>query len=227
MLLSGKMQMTETMITQRNNLSIPRQQGVGLIDVLVAIVIFSFGMLAIAALQTISKQSNYEALQRTNASNLAYDLLERMRMNSVDMVVSPLSYYVSSGTTTITADDLTVNGSSLSAAVTCGATDMDCNYQRRAELDLLEWQDMMRGASEKSGPDRDDVGGLFQPTACLRGPGLGNSGAYTLTIVWRGQARLTNQSTNQCGSGSSLYDDASSDDFAYRRILVLNTYLNE
>ena len=91
--------MTDNRTNQKKCTSINGQNGVGLIDVMVAILIFSIGMLAIAALQTISKQSNYEALQRTNASTLAYDLLERMRMNSLDMVVSPLSYYVSSGTT--------------------------------------------------------------------------------------------------------------------------------
>lgn len=210
------------MSKQKSCQFIRKQSGVGLIDVLVAVVIFSFGMLAIAALQTISKQSNYEALQRTNASMLAYDLLERMRMNSLDMVVSPLSYYVSSGTTTVTKDSITLNGLSLGAAVTCGAGDIPCNYQRRAELDLLEWQGNMRGASEKS--DGADVGGLFEPVACLRGPGAGASGAYTLTIAWKGQAKLENQNTaNECGTGTTLADD----NYAYRRILVLNTYLNE
>ena len=202
------------------------QRGVSLLDAMIAVVIFSVGMLAIAALQSISKQSNYEAIQRTTASTLAYDLLERMRMNSVDMTVSPLSYYVSSGITTIDANDITVNGSTLTTPVSCAATDMDCNYQRRAQLDLLEWQDRMRGASEVSSDDTN-VGGLFQPVACLTGPGSGNSGSYTLTITWRGQAKLENQSANECGKDSGLYDSDVSNDFAYRRILVLNTYLHE
>ena len=218
MLLNGKRQLIVIRTNRNNYPSAQAQGGVGLIDVMVAIIIFSFGMLAIAALQSISKHSNYEAIQRTTASTLAYDLLERMRMNSVDMTVSPLSYYVSSGITTIDANDITVS---------CSATDMDCNYQLRAQLDLLEWQDRMRGASEASS-DGANVGGLFRPVACLTGPGLGTSGAYTLTIAWRGQAKLENQSTtNECGKDSGLYDADVSNDFAYRRILVLNTYLHE
>ena len=227
MLLNGIRQMTVIRSNRNNYPSVQEQRGVGLIDVMIAIIIFSFGMLAIAALQNISKQSNYEAIQRTTASTLAYDLLERMRMNSVDMTVSPLSYYVSSGITTIDANDITVNGSTLTTPVSCAASDMDCNYQQRAQLDLLEWQNRMRGASEVSSDDTN-VGGLFRPVACLTGPGFGDSGAYTLTIAWRGQVKLENQSTtNECGKDSGLYDADASNDFAYRRILVLNTYLHE
>ena len=53
--------------------------GVGLIEVLVTLVVFSLGMLSLAALQGIAKKANFDALQRTNASLMAFDLLERMR----------------------------------------------------------------------------------------------------------------------------------------------------
>ena len=57
------------------------QRGFSLIELLVALVIFSVGLLAVAGLQTVSKQSNYEALQRTTAAQIAYGLLEEMRTN--------------------------------------------------------------------------------------------------------------------------------------------------
>jgi hypothetical protein len=68
------------------------------------------------------------------------------------------------------------------------------------------------------------VGGLVNPTACLDGP-TEPHGKYTLTIVWRGQTKITNQSSNPCGTGSGLYDDSATDDYAYRRILELSTYM--
>ena len=181
------------------------QRGISLLDAMIAVVIFSVGMLAIAALQTISKTSNFEAIQRSHASSLAYDLLERMRMNS-----GSNTNYVSSTTITITDQTYTP----------CSA---GCDQAAMAVNDLYEWKQALLGAAERN-PDDSSVGGLVNPTACLDGPSS-PPGEYTLTIVWRGQTSITNQSTNTCGSGTGLYDASSTDDFAYRRILVINTYL--
>ena len=58
-----------------------KHHGFSLIEMLVALVVFSVGLLAIAGLQTMSKQANFEALQRTTASQIAHGLLENMRVN--------------------------------------------------------------------------------------------------------------------------------------------------
>ena len=73
------------------------QAGVGLIDILVAVFIFSVGILAITALQFLSKQSNFEAIQRSNAALLAYEMFEKMRMNSlyISSSTAPLAPTVS------------------------------------------------------------------------------------------------------------------------------------
>ena len=39
----------------------------------------AWALLTVAGLQTISKKANYDALQRTQASLLAHDIIERMR----------------------------------------------------------------------------------------------------------------------------------------------------
>ena len=57
-------------------------RGFTLIEVLFTLLIFSIGLLAVAGLQTISKKANYDALQRTTASMLANDIIERMRANA-------------------------------------------------------------------------------------------------------------------------------------------------
>jgi len=195
------------------------QRGVSLIDAMIAVVIFSVGLLAVAALQTISKQSNYEAIQRSYASMMAHDLFERMRMNSgVVGTVSSLSYYAN--TTTVS---LAYSSPLQQPAKDCSASaTTNCTYGEQAAWDLHNWQQALLGANELQGGN--NVGGLFTPTACIDGPG--SSGIYRLTIVWRGQTNLPNNSANTCGEGTGLYDAAAPDDFRYRRILEMTTYLD-
>jgi type IV pilus assembly protein PilV len=180
-----------------------RQRGISLIDAMIALVIFSVGMLALASLQSISKQSNFEAIQRTHAASLAYDLFERMRMNK-----AALSNYVAAPT--ITDQTFTSCASGCAPAAT-------------AINDLYVWKKMILGDAEVAATG--SVGGLVSPTVCITGPGASGHD-YTLTIVWRGQAIIANQSASTCGTGTGLYNDPSTgDEYAYRRILELSTYM--
>lgn len=54
------------------------QAGVGLIELLIALVIISVGVLAVARLQLQMIQFNQQALGRTQATNLAQDMIDRM-----------------------------------------------------------------------------------------------------------------------------------------------------
>lgn len=58
-----------------------RQRGVGLIEILVSVLLFSIGLLAMANLQMVSLKMNDNADLRTRANLLATDLVERMRVN--------------------------------------------------------------------------------------------------------------------------------------------------
>lgn len=64
-----------------NAIRVKSQQGATLIEVLVAVVILSIGLLGLAGLQATSVQSNYSAYYRSQATLLAYDLGDRMRAN--------------------------------------------------------------------------------------------------------------------------------------------------
>jgi type IV pilus assembly protein PilV len=57
------------------------QRGVGLIEVLVTLLILSTSLMALAALQTRSLQYNHGAYLRSQANLMAYDLLDRVRVN--------------------------------------------------------------------------------------------------------------------------------------------------
>ena len=57
------------------------QKGVGLIEVLVAVLVLAVGLLGLAGLQTQSLRFNNEAYFRTQATLLAMDMADRLRSN--------------------------------------------------------------------------------------------------------------------------------------------------
>ena len=59
----------------------PRSRGMTLIEVLVAMVVISVGLLGIAALQMLSLRNSQGAYLRTQATALAGDIIDRMRAN--------------------------------------------------------------------------------------------------------------------------------------------------
>ena len=58
-----------------------RQYGFTLLEVLIAIVITSIGVLGLAGLQAASLRNNHSAYLRGQATLLAYDMADRMRAN--------------------------------------------------------------------------------------------------------------------------------------------------
>lgn len=57
------------------------QKGFSLIEVLIALLVTSVGLLGLAALQAKSLQYNHGAYLRSQANILAYDIADRMRLN--------------------------------------------------------------------------------------------------------------------------------------------------
>jgi type IV pilus assembly protein PilV len=65
-----------------------KQTGFSLIEVLVAMLVLAIGLLGLAALQTQGVRFNHDAYVRTSATSLAYDIVDKMRINRAD----PSSY---------------------------------------------------------------------------------------------------------------------------------------
>ncbi|HEY5802342.1 MAG TPA: type IV pilus modification protein PilV [Lysobacter sp.] len=61
-----------------------RQSGVGLIEVLIAVLVLAIGVLGIAALQAKSLRNSQSALERSQAVVQTYSILEAMRANAVE-----------------------------------------------------------------------------------------------------------------------------------------------
>lgn len=86
-----------------------RSSGFGLIEVLIALVLLSVGLLGLAGLQTTSLRENDSALVRSRAVAIAYDILDKIRANRT----AAENGAYDTGNDTI--DDSTVAGSDLKA----------------------------------------------------------------------------------------------------------------
>ncbi|MDJ0939080.1 MAG: type IV pilus modification protein PilV [Woeseiaceae bacterium] len=96
-----------------------KQQGFSLIEVLIALVIMSVGMLGIASLYVQSMQAGRTSLLRHNAVTLAGDVADRIRANP------------SAG---VLYEGLGANNNCVDGGVVCSATEM-------ADHDIFLWKD--------------------------------------------------------------------------------------
>lgn len=85
-----------------------RQRGLGLIEVLVAALVLSIGLLGIAGLNLMGMRNNHGAYMRSQATFLAQDILDRMRGNR-DEALTNLAYNIAIGTTVSTLSTLAEN----------------------------------------------------------------------------------------------------------------------
>lgn len=74
---------TTGLLAGRPRLHANRQAGVGLIEVLVAVLVLSIGFLGIAALQARSLSTNNSAMARSMATVASYSILDAMRADLV------------------------------------------------------------------------------------------------------------------------------------------------
>ncbi|TLM74829.1 type IV pilus modification protein PilV [Microbulbifer harenosus] len=84
-----------------------KQQGAGLIEVLVTVLILGTSLLALAALQSKSLQYNHSAYLRSQANILAYDILDRIRINRTNVASYSLAVSADKPTgTTVAQKDM-------------------------------------------------------------------------------------------------------------------------
>lgn len=93
------------------------QGGVSLIEVLIAVLVLSFGLLGLAALQATSLRSVNQTVERFDATNQVYDILDRIRANRAQARAGAydLAYGAAPGGTNPAAGDLAAWRSALTA----------------------------------------------------------------------------------------------------------------
>ncbi len=85
------------------------QQGVGLIEVLVTVLVLSTSLMALAALQTRALQFNQGAYIESQANIYAYDILDRIRVNALGNAEVISAYTVAKDAATPTTNNTAKN----------------------------------------------------------------------------------------------------------------------
>lgn len=103
------------------------QSGFTLIEVMVTLMVLSVGLLGLAALQASSLKFNQSAYLRSQATILAYDILDRMRANRVSANAGNYSTSSANAASEYTQD--------------CNGSGANCTSSEIAAHDLREWKD--------------------------------------------------------------------------------------
>jgi type IV pilus assembly protein PilV len=165
-----------------------RQAGYTLIEVLVSMLVVTFGMLGMAGIMARTTVVEVEGIQRAQAALLLRDMTERIQLNRRDA----LAGLYGQGTSAIFAP-VPTSGAGASGASTIS----DCSVAAtRVARDLCEWRNVMAGANETQGGKATSA--LNGARGCITlAPGTTSS--YTVTVVWRGMSP-SGRITETCGT---------------------------
>jgi type IV pilus assembly protein PilV len=143
-----------------------RPNGFTLLEVLVALLVLSIGLLGIGKLVMLSARANGSAYLRSQATALAYSMFDDMRANRTQALTAPYAYAVAIG----------VNP----GVVGCPAPPAGCSSSQQAQNDLANWKSALQNAL----PNGD---GSVQIAAVPNEFGLATVTA-TVTVQWNDSA---------------------------------------
>lgn len=104
------------------------EHGFSLLEVLVALLVLSIGLLGLAALQTTGLKLNHQSYERTQATLQAYDIIDRIRANK-------------NGNTTVnsTYDSVALGAQPGSTNCVTASGPTYCNDNAMAQYDIRNW----------------------------------------------------------------------------------------
>ena len=173
--------------------SLRQSRGASLIEVLVAVLIFTIGLVGLAGLLITATKSNASALVRTQATFLANNMADRMRAN-------PWGLWNGSYNATY---PVTGTAPACDAATGCKPSDV-------AKRDQIVWSQQLQGALPGLGATTiacDKATAGFDATSqyAMRPP---YGGSCTMTITWSERGVAT-------GGGDDRTDSANLQSFSW------------
>jgi type IV pilus assembly protein PilV len=176
------------------------QQGFTLIEVLISLLIFSFGLLGCASLQESAQKYMQEAYSRSYALNLLTIMLGNIGVDSQARDCYQLNRL-----------ELGVGYEQLFKCTSKGSAEA----QQHAEDSINFWNELLQGAHTTNG--QKYIGGLLNARGCIAFDSASNS--YVVTVVWQG---ITQASPTYSNCGSAIFG---SDGNSYRRLVSAALYV--
>lgn len=159
-------------------LTLRRQRGTSMIEVLVTVIILAAGLLGVAGLQGRLQVSEMEAYQRSQAMILLEDMAHRLATNRANA-----------------SDYATTAANPVGGTSACPSADTTLK-----ERDMREWCEALKGAGEKSGTS--SVGAMIGGRGCIEKIG---SSDYMITVAWQGMAAVS-APPESVACGKDAYD---------------------
>lgn len=167
-------------LSNGKQVSIYLQQGVGMIEVMVALLIFSIGMLGIASLQVVSLKTSFEAEQRYEATLLVDDLMARINSSGIKLKERKSVYLGNESIIQYDSDEDPDDA----GIVDCSAIDSDCILEEKAAWDIFQWKLAVQAQAVKHGTQPQ---GLKGAKGCLSFP---DGISPRVTVVWESMTEI-------------------------------------
>jgi type IV pilus assembly protein PilV len=120
-----------TIIKHKLQHGVARNEGFTLVEVLVSLVVLAIGLLGIAKLMLFSSHANDSAYLRSQATGLAYEILDDMRANRQEAINTPATYTTAAAAPAVAPGALCVGLGSCNSSTQVGLYDV---YQWKLHL---------------------------------------------------------------------------------------------
>ena len=152
-------------------------RGATMIEVLVTIVILTFGLLGVVGLQARMQVAQAESYHRSQAVLLMQDIVDRVNANRINA----LNY--------VTATPLGT-----------GNAVQDCTALTGAALDLCEWNNMLLGATESTAGGQN-AGAMIGARGCINNLVATMPREFVVAVTWQGLVPTVAPASTTCGQG--------------------------
>lgn len=162
-------------------MKLSNQSGATLIEVLITMLVVAVGLLGAAGIQLASTRFQQTSTMRSQAIAQANFIVEKMRVNNVNLTFANLLTAQANPTSAYLAAEDYANAAALPADPVCGLVGQPvCNAAQAAQRDLREWRQSLA---------RDLPGGrgAIYPVAA---GGVTEPNARRVVVMWREKADL-------------------------------------
>jgi type IV pilus assembly protein PilV len=159
-----------------------RSRGVTMLEVLVTLLILTFGLLGVAGMQAQMQNAEVEAYQRAQAIVLLQDMVNRINANRKNAANYVTAAPLGTASTIDCAAPITV-----------------------AHKDQCEWNSALLGAAETSGGTQ--LGAMNGARGCISNPVVTMPRQVIVAVAWQGVSPTTAPGSTDCAQGEYGADD--------------------